>query len=192
MTAAGPSPLRYLAGSFLILIGVGAALLLLPAATTPEAPIGVVDAVFTATSAACVTGLIVRDTGGDFTLFGQAVILVLIQLGGTTLANPLSITMAGIFVVIVALLVLLFLEGPHATVDNRHGVFIAYLFETVSALGTVGLSWGITDALSPASRLLVAVLMFLGRLGPLTVAASFARENPPDDWQCPEEDVMVG
>ena len=41
-----------------------------------------IDALFTATSATCVTGLVVRDTGGNFTPFGQGVILVLIQLGG--------------------------------------------------------------------------------------------------------------
>jgi trk system potassium uptake protein TrkH len=41
-----------------------------------------VDALFTATSATCVTGLIVKDTGADFTLMGQIVILTLIQLGG--------------------------------------------------------------------------------------------------------------
>ncbi len=41
-----------------------------------------VDALFTATSATCVTGLVVKDTGYDFTLMGQVVILALIQLGG--------------------------------------------------------------------------------------------------------------
>jgi len=48
----------------------------------PEAPISWLDAMFTATSALCVTGLSVRSTVQDFTLFGQLVILRLIQLGG--------------------------------------------------------------------------------------------------------------
>lgn len=69
-------------GSFLAMIGVSAGLLLLPASTPRDDPIGVVDAVFTATSAVCVTGLVVRDTGTGFTPFGQAVIGVSIQLGG--------------------------------------------------------------------------------------------------------------
>ncbi len=57
-------------------------MLLLPAATPAGQPIGVIDALFTSTSAACVTGLTVRDTGTGFTPFGQGVILALIQLGG--------------------------------------------------------------------------------------------------------------
>ena len=61
-----------------ICLGTGA--LLLPAATTDG--IAAIDALFTAVSAVTVTGLIVADTGGDFTLLGQAVIAVLIQLGG--------------------------------------------------------------------------------------------------------------
>ena len=82
MRAAGPGPLRMLIGSFLALILLGTALLKLPAATPPERPIGWIDALFTATSATCVTGLAVRDTGTEFTLFGQLVILGLIQAGG--------------------------------------------------------------------------------------------------------------
>ncbi|MAQ99566.1 MAG: Ktr system potassium transporter B, partial [Oceanospirillaceae bacterium] len=65
---------------FLLLILLGTALLKLPVATT--APISWLDAAFTATSAVTVTGLTVVDTGTQFTLFGQLVILGLIQLGG--------------------------------------------------------------------------------------------------------------
>ncbi len=64
------------------LILLGACLLMLPFATTPEANLGFLDAMFTATSAVCVTGLIVMDTPHDFTLFGQIIILLLIQIGG--------------------------------------------------------------------------------------------------------------
>jgi trk system potassium uptake protein TrkH len=68
--------------SFALLIVLGAGALMLPAATPVEAPLGPLDALFTATSAVCVTGLIVRDTASEFTRFGQTVILALIQLGG--------------------------------------------------------------------------------------------------------------
>ena len=78
----GIHPSILLLGSFLFLCLAGSGLLMLPAATPAENPINFVDAVFTATSATCVTGLIVRGTGSDFTFFGQAVILILIQLGG--------------------------------------------------------------------------------------------------------------
>lgn len=76
------NPGTVLIGSFLCLILVGTAALMLPAATPPGKPISFVDALFTSTSAVCVTGLIVRDTATEFTRFGQVVILVLIQLGG--------------------------------------------------------------------------------------------------------------
>jgi trk system potassium uptake protein TrkH len=73
-------PVISLVLGFLITILIGTALLNLPWAT--HRGISFIDALFTATSATCVTGLIVRDTGYDFTLFGQIVILFLIQLGG--------------------------------------------------------------------------------------------------------------
>lgn len=66
---------------FLILIGVGALLLMLPVASAGR-PIGFIDALFTATSAGCVTGLIVMDTGTALSGFGQGVVLLLIQTGG--------------------------------------------------------------------------------------------------------------
>lgn len=64
------------------LIVLGAGLLMLPFATQPGTHLGILDALFTATSAVCVTGLIVMDTPHDFTLFGQWIILFLIQIGG--------------------------------------------------------------------------------------------------------------
>jgi trk system potassium uptake protein TrkH len=81
LAASGRSPMRTLITSFLVLITCGAGLLMLPRASTSESA-SFVDALFTATSATCVTGLIVRDTGQDFSLMGQLIILSLIQLGG--------------------------------------------------------------------------------------------------------------
>lgn len=74
------NPPRLLLEAFLVLIGTGACLLKLPLAT--QAPISWMEAAFTATSAVTVTGLVVVDTGSQFTVFGQLVILTLIQLGG--------------------------------------------------------------------------------------------------------------
>ncbi len=68
--------------SFAILILVGSFFLVLPKASSSGAPIKYIDALFTATSAVCVTGLIVLDTAKDFSLTGQIIILTLIQLGG--------------------------------------------------------------------------------------------------------------
>ena len=74
------NPAILFVGSFALISLVGALLLMLPAATTK--PLSFIDALFTSTSAVCVTGLIVVDTATHFTYLGQTVILVLIQLGG--------------------------------------------------------------------------------------------------------------
>ncbi len=68
--------------SFALLVAIGTLLLSLPVASAGSERISPVDALFTATSATCVTGLVVLDTGRDFSLFGQSVILTLIQAGG--------------------------------------------------------------------------------------------------------------
>lgn len=70
-----------LVGSFAALISIGTLLLCLPWAHAPGR-VGFLDALFTATSAVCVTGLVVVDTGADYTIFGQIVILILLQAGG--------------------------------------------------------------------------------------------------------------
>ncbi|CAM5220389.1 TrkH family potassium uptake protein [Alishewanella longhuensis] len=74
------SPPAVLALGFLALILLGTLLLLLPVATTQ--PINLLQALFTATSAVTVTGLVVVDTGSQFSHFGQIVIALLIQAGG--------------------------------------------------------------------------------------------------------------
>jgi trk system potassium uptake protein len=76
------TPPRWLVGSFLVLILLGTlGLRLVPAFSTGD-PLGWLDALFTATSAVCVTGLIVEDTATFFTPLGQGFLLLLIQLGG--------------------------------------------------------------------------------------------------------------
>jgi trk system potassium uptake protein TrkH len=82
LAAAGKNPTSTLIASFVVLIISGAGLLMLPKASADGKSIGFVDALFTSTSATCVTGLIVKDTGANFSLMGQMVILSLIQLGG--------------------------------------------------------------------------------------------------------------
>jgi trk system potassium uptake protein TrkH len=77
----GVNPGRRIAGYFLGAIAVGTILLLLPISAGNES-VSFIDAMFTATSAVCVTGLTTLDTGTGFSLFGQIVILILIQLGG--------------------------------------------------------------------------------------------------------------
>ncbi len=75
-------PVRMLALSFIVLIVAGTIFLTFPAATVDGRGADLLTGLFTATSASCVTGLVVKDTGTYFSHFGQMVILILIQLGG--------------------------------------------------------------------------------------------------------------
>lgn len=76
------SQTQFIAAGFFVLILTGALLLMLPFASRDGESIGFLKALFTATSASCVTGLVVADTWTQWTLFGQVVILALIQIGG--------------------------------------------------------------------------------------------------------------
>lgn len=76
------SPPQILATGFALIIMLGALLLMLPISSASGASLSFIDALFTATSATCVTGLVVVDTGAYFSPFGQVVILILIQVGG--------------------------------------------------------------------------------------------------------------
>ena len=81
LAATGRNPAKTLIITFLVLIITGAGMLMLPRSYNTE-QMSFVDALFTSTSATCVTGLIVKDTGEDFSFMGQIVILTLVQLGG--------------------------------------------------------------------------------------------------------------
>lgn len=70
--------------------------------------------------------------------------------------------------------------------------FIKILFEVISAFGTVGLYTGITSYLSSIGKILIILTMFVGRLGPLTLALSLIINHRAESIQYPEEQIMVG
>jgi trk system potassium uptake protein TrkH len=76
----------------------------------------------------------------------------------------------------------------------HHGDFVSYMFEAVSAFNTVGLSMGATAELSAAGKVTTILLMFFGRVGPLTLAAALAKQprRAADDFRYAHEDVVVG
>ncbi len=76
------SPNQIIAIGFLSIILAGALLLMLPFANRSGQGLSFLDSLFTATSATCVTGLVVADTWTQFNLLGQLILLVLIQVGG--------------------------------------------------------------------------------------------------------------
>ncbi|MDT8342681.1 MAG: potassium transporter TrkG, partial [Longimicrobiales bacterium] len=75
-----------------------------------------------------------------------------------------------------------------------HGSFLPYAFEVVSAFNTVGLSMGVTGELTVPGKLLTIVLMYVGRVGPLTVAAAIALADAGsrDGFRYAQEDVIIG
>lgn len=81
-TALRARPVVLLLAAFAALIACGTGLLMLPRAAPRESPVPLVDVLLTSTSAVCVTGLVVRETGAEFTRLGQWVIMLLIQAGG--------------------------------------------------------------------------------------------------------------
>lgn len=70
--------------------------------------------------------------------------------------------------------------------------FLPILFEVVSAFGTVGLSCGLTASVSSISKLLLALTMFIGRVGPLTIALAIRLSEEGPVYKFPEERIMVG
>jgi trk system potassium uptake protein TrkH len=78
---------------------------------------------------------------------------------------------------------------PHAAADPR---FVALMFEAVSAFGTVGLSTGITPSLSALGKLVLVLVMYAGRVGPLTLVLAVGPRQERGRFRYAEENVMVG
>ena len=70
--------------------------------------------------------------------------------------------------------------------------WLGLMFEAVSAFGTVGLSTGVTALLTSGGKVVIMLLMFLGRVGPLVLAVYLARPVHPWHIRYPEEDVSLG
>ncbi len=147
------------------------------------------------------------STGGGIktTTFGLLVALVIARWRGRGRATVFhrtiphavmdrALTMALLAWALVSLAVglLVFAEThgrPFATAEPR---FVALMFEAVSAFGTVGLSTGVTPSLGAAGKLVLAALMFIGRVGPLTLVLAVGPRQERGRFRYAEENVMVG
>lgn len=110
-----------------------------------------------------------------------------------TMSRAISIVFIAIIVLAVSIFLLLITEAQLNPMHiNERGYFLSILFEAVSAFGTVGLSMGITPSLSVYGKILITILMIMGRLGPLTVAMLVATGKPETKYEFAEETVMVG
>ncbi|MDP3017646.1 MAG: potassium transporter TrkG, partial [Deltaproteobacteria bacterium] len=107
-------------------------------------------------------------------------------------SRTLSIIFASAFSISIITSILLVTGGGNLpSLESRH-LFVEYLFETVSAFGTVGLSMGVTPKLSDLQKFAIILMMFVGRVGPLTLAFSLSRTVGKRGLTYAEEGVMVG
>ncbi|TQR29911.1 Trk family potassium uptake protein [Lysinibacillus sphaericus] len=101
-----------------------------------------------------------------------------------TILKALTVTMCGMMIVVLVTIVLSIIEQRHS--------FMMYLFEATSAFGTAGLSMGLTPELSIGGRLLIILTMFIGRLGPLTIAFAITNRRKKEAFHHPKGNIMIG
>jgi trk system potassium uptake protein TrkH len=107
-------------------------------------------------------------------------------------SRTISIIFASIFSIAIIWSILLITGGGNLPVLESRHLFVEYLFDTISAFGTVGLSMGITPKLNDIQKYALILMMFAGRVGPLTLAFSLSREIARRRIAYAEEGVMVG
>ncbi len=108
-----------------------------------------------------------------------------------SVAKAMSVSMVCATVVLVGTLLIQVTEVGSGSSALARARFLDLLFEVVSAFGTVGLSTGVTRDLSDAGKILITLIMFLGRLGPLVVAVAVARQKTVH-YRFAEESIMIG
>ena len=109
-----------------------------------------------------------------------------------TVQRSISIFLLAVAVISVALFLLLLFQQGHSGAPPDHRQFLTYLFEAVSAFGTVGLSMGATGELHGPGKLLIIVLMLMGRVGVLTFAYVFLGSDATGGIEHAQENVMIG
>lgn len=109
-----------------------------------------------------------------------------------TLNKALILVVTTLGIVFIATLLLSFSEAAGKPHTHSSGLFIELLFECVSALATVGLSTGITPHLSAFGKILIILLMFIGRLGPVMFMSVLQSWQTPLHYAWPEESCMIG
>ncbi|MCG5212623.1 potassium transporter TrkG [Streptosporangium soli] len=134
--------------------------------------------------------------GIKVTTFGLLALVIWAELRGETRVNvgrrrlpehvqrqAIAISLIGVALVAVSTYVMLVLTSH--SLD-------AVLFEVISAFSTNGLSTGITSQATPAGHLLLVLLMFVGRIGPLTLGSALALRERTRRYELPEERIIVG
>lgn len=111
------------------------------------------------------------------------IVLFRYRLGKDRIFKALSITILSLALVIFVTMLL-------TTIEDQS--FIVILFEATSAFATVGLSLGLTGELSDAGKIIIAITMFAGRLGPLTLAYALGPRTEKELYRHPEGKITIG
>jgi trk system potassium uptake protein TrkH len=106
--------------------------------------------------------------------------------------RAISVFVVAVVVIYIATMALTVSELGTTMHEESRGLFLELLFEVVSAFGTVGLSVGTTSKLSTLGKLILVLVMFVGRLGPLSIAVVLSGKEPRSRFQYAEENVMIG
>lgn len=134
--------------------------------------------------------------GLKITTFAVLLFILLTEIRGGTAVNVfgkrLSRSVHRQAITIVLLAVALVIGSTMALMLMTDFGFDRLLFETISAFATVGLSTGITASLPPAGQLLLVLLMFVGRLGPVTLASALALRSSKLLYEFPKERPLIG
>ncbi|RMH60440.1 MAG: Trk family potassium uptake protein [Calditrichaeota bacterium] len=109
----------------------------------------------------------------------------------TAVSKAVTLVIFASLVIVFFTTLLLFTELKGVSHQESRGMFLELLFEATSAFGTVGLSTGVTPHLSQAGRWLITALMFIGRLGPLTLALAIGQKKSVK-YQLAKEDLLIG
>ena len=109
-----------------------------------------------------------------------------------TVGRAISVLVVAVIVIYAATMALTVSELGTTIHAESRGLFLELLFEVVSAFATVGLSVGVTSKLSTLGKLILVVVMFVGRLGPLSIAVALSGREPRSTIQYAEENVMIG
>ena len=144
-------PVTLLSLGYLITILLGTILLMLPIASNSGEMTSFIDSLFTATSATCVTGLVVADTYATWTMFGQIVIIVLIQIGGLG------------FMTIITLLFMLFKKNIG-------------IFNRTVLMQSAG-SFNISEVTVLLKRIIIGTFLFEG-IGAMILTFAFSKQMP--------------
>ncbi|MEJ2689053.1 MAG: potassium transporter TrkG [Deltaproteobacteria bacterium] len=109
-----------------------------------------------------------------------------------TVNRAFILVITSLTIIVFAALLLTITEGGDAPHSVSRGTFLEYIFEVVSAYCTVGLSTGLTSTLSAIGKMILVLLMYVGRLGPVLFIAAIQHLQKEEYFSYPEEEMLIG